>query len=1198
MKYIFTLLLLTSFFTSKAQTPQCIEYHGCGGATVVAYRTDATWTSITYDFQRFQGGSWVTIAQSIENFHLVIPGDITVATQYRTILRNNATSEERISNGVTVDPAKFNNSVIPPKPVITFYWGFNNTAGMNYIEVLPKAGDITGMRPPFTYTIKKKNGAVYDQKISTTGIFFTNNIEVNEEYVINVKDYCGQVDSLAGVHSFVCLPRVIARNCSGASIEFSSFANGQNFNLRQPVSFGVAPLADSINVNDVSQSILSTIDYSFSAGVVSGFTGRRYVVRAKDAYGVLSSFSVVSTGLEPNTPFIRTIGPAAGFCNVFVSLDGSYSESGIRRAGDNQSYTFTPSNTITGIRAGYSYEIVGKDSCGRISAPLIQDFAAFAPKITNVNVDYTGCSNTLTITATSCTNNPEYRLQLFGEAPGAWQSSNVFTHVPGNPNEYHKVFVRDGNSSLDSNFVYVAPLSPQVITDADNGLCGSLYYTHISDVNNGKPPYLYAISYDGINFTPFSSNNYFTNLSPGTYDVIVKDSCGSVFRTTEDEQRQAGTWYYANEIGFKTNCTTNAEEAGGFIRFGIQLANTLFTPVAPPYKYVLKEILSNNGGNIQFGNIVRSGETQDTIFTITGLPGDKHYGIFIRNSCGEFFTAKNRTANDYYVPAGVLPEPVIAINSSNCNAPFFEVNNLPNQGSFAVYKGNDTLGTALSLTSTTASNVLTGGYYTIKIATPDYNGCQWQQLYTQFINTTDSTSAGTFNANLGGICKADSSIIELKNYVIGQTPCGLWNGNIPDSNWVNRDSGQFRTTGLQNGIYQFEFSVQSLCGANLQLRFSIPIDLDNCALSASYTDVLSAGSPAGCKNYGGNEWFDVLDQAGRLQYSINPGDGNSLQQVCWGARFRNSGDNPRAIVLNNSPVYFANRNFYIEPNQLTIGVNPVRFRLYYSNDDIAGFLENLRLLGFPLATTNDLRILKKKAGPGSPVDLDVKAEPGTPMSLYTFITPSVYRLGTGPFANWYFEFEVSSFSEMALVYTPGNVLPVSWLSVTGQLSGAKAIIKWATSSESNTKHFEPEHSIDGISYAKIGVVTAAGNSSHVQRYHFVHGLPVSGKNYYRIKQIDLDGRFTYSSIIILQQRDLKMNIIIAPNPTGNETTLYFTEGGTKTLQLLNMNGSVLLTENIGPNSKHSISLANLSAGIYLLRLQTKNGITTHKIVKQ
>lgn len=181
----------------------------------------------------------------------------------------------------------------------------------------------------------------------------------------------------------------------------------------------------------------------------------------------------------------------------------------------------------------------------------------------------------------------------------------------------------------------------------------------------------------------------------------------------------------------------------------------------------------------------------------------------------------------------------------------------------------------------------------------------------------------------------------------------------------------------------------------------------------------------------------------------------------------------------------------------------------------------------------------------------------------------------------------------------GTVLPVTWLYVNGTRQNNTALIKWATASESNTSRFEIEYSSNGTSFSKIGTVTAASNTNLTQRYEFLHPSPTGGKNFYRIKQIDLDNRFTYSSIIVLEKSDLPTSTFIAPNPVHNETTVYFGEEGSKTLQLINLNGRILYTENISPsNTRHSIKFDKLPPGVYLLRLQTTNGTTTYKIIKQ
>ena len=1201
MKYIFTLMLFALFLTMKAQNPpQSLVYHGCGGATVVAYQGDLRWSSITYDFQRFLGGSWVTIHQSIENFHLVIPGDIVVATQYRTLLRNNATSEERISNGVTVDPAKFNNAVAKPKPVITFYWGTSVTSGSNYVEVLPRAGNIDQMRPPFTYKIKKKNSFVFDQKISTTGIFFTFNIEANQDYVITVTDYCGQIDSVAGAISFAAFGRVTARSCAGASIELSSVASGQNVAFRLPVTFGLAPLADSINANNVPQSVLVGINYTYPAGIATGFTAKRYVVRARDSYGVLSNYSVISTGLAPPNPFIVTIGPSAGYCNFFITLAGNNVESGIRRAGENQPYTFTPGTTITNIKGGFTYDIVVKDSCGIISAPLIESFYTFGPIITDAAVIKTGCNNRLTVTANSCTGNPEYRLQLFDQPAGEWQTSNVFINVPGS-NDYHTVFVRDGNSPVTSRQVYVFPLSANISVNQFNGLCGSLADISVENVNDGTPPFYYAISYDGINFTPFSSNNSFNNLVPGTYDVKVKDSCGNIFRSNKAyQQTQVGDWYYVNETGFKTTCNTINEQEGGFIRFGVQQPYNIFRAITTPYQYQLKEVISSNGNSIQYGKVVRTGQTSDTTFTIGGLQAGKGYGIFITNRCGDPVTAKNRAVNNFFIPLQNLPEPAITVNSSNCSQPFIEVSNLPNGRVIKIFRGRDTTGAGVNLATPTTSTVLEGGYYTIKVHTPNFNGCPWMHLYEAFVSTTDSTSAGIFDVNQGSICKADSAIVQLKNYVIGQTPGGMWTGSIPDSNWINRDSGQFSKSGLVSGMYNFEYNVQTLCGVNQQLTFSLSIDLVGCGLSTSLLDIVSAGSMLGCKNYNGNEWYDVVDGEGRLRFSINPGDGNNLPSVCWGARYRDAFLNPRTITLNSAPLFLASRNFYIEPNQTQIGPNPVKVRLYYSNYDIESLLYYLRNNGYAAASANDLRILKKIAGTGSPVDLEVNIEPSASPSLYSFITPTVHRIETEPFASWYFEFEVTSFSEFALVFTGPTILPVTWLSVTGQIITGKSVIKWSTATEANTTRFTIEHSIGVTGFNELGNLPAAGNSGGTSHYQYLHTTPKQGINYYRIKQTDRDGKYTYSKTVALQYKKDGMPVILAPNPTKNKLMVYLPETTAgSTIIIFNQMGQKILEQPVPVGATQvGVNTSNLTPGYYRLQWLQKHGSQSLPFIKQ
>jgi len=181
-----------------------------------------------------------------------------------------------------------------------------------------------------------------------------------------------------------------------------------------------------------------------------------------------------------------------------------------------------------------------------------------------------------------------------------------------------------------------------------------------------------------------------------------------------------------------------------------------------------------------------------------------------------------------------------------------------------------------------------------------------------------------------------------------------------------------------------------------------------------------------------------------------------------------------------------------------------------------------------------------------------------------------------------------------------EALPVTGFTFSAiKASQNTSLLKWSTLSETANLGFAVEKSINGVNYTQVTFINSSSINGSGAVYQFIDQQPQRGKNYYRIKQIDLDGRFTYSTIIVLHKSDLRTNTFIAPNPVHNETTVYFGEEGSKTLQLINLNGNILRTDKIGPSiNRYTIKLDKLSPGLYLLRLQTTNGTTTYKIIKQ
>ena len=181
-----------------------------------------------------------------------------------------------------------------------------------------------------------------------------------------------------------------------------------------------------------------------------------------------------------------------------------------------------------------------------------------------------------------------------------------------------------------------------------------------------------------------------------------------------------------------------------------------------------------------------------------------------------------------------------------------------------------------------------------------------------------------------------------------------------------------------------------------------------------------------------------------------------------------------------------------------------------------------------------------------------------------------------------------------------NLLPVSWLYVQGQLQNKLSLIKWATASESNTKHFEIEHSSNAIGYSTIGTVAAAGYSSVTKHYQFLQHHPVAGKNYYRIKQVDLDGQFSYSSVIVIDVKDELHTISVWPNPAPQFIKISFSSPQQKkTLRFFNQQGQ-LVQQQILPAGllQQNIDVSKLAAGVYTAQLLTDTGVETIRFIKQ
>ncbi|HHG84243.1 MAG TPA: T9SS type A sorting domain-containing protein [Bacteroidetes bacterium] len=183
-------------------------------------------------------------------------------------------------------------------------------------------------------------------------------------------------------------------------------------------------------------------------------------------------------------------------------------------------------------------------------------------------------------------------------------------------------------------------------------------------------------------------------------------------------------------------------------------------------------------------------------------------------------------------------------------------------------------------------------------------------------------------------------------------------------------------------------------------------------------------------------------------------------------------------------------------------------------------------------------------------------------------------------------------------------LPVVWADFTARPASYGVDLEWATAVETNNDHFLIQRSADGNNFETLVKRRAVGNSSNLSGYDYTDPSPLSGTNFYRIVQVDVDGKQTNSRI---QQVEYVAPIgmswtQIGPNPATDFISLgyYLEHQETISLKLIDLQGRVVMQKEIsGLNGINNVSLdlGAVAKGYYNLLLQNSNGILQKKVLK-
>ncbi len=194
---------------------------------------------------------------------------------------------------------------------------------------------------------------------------------------------------------------------------------------------------------------------------------------------------------------------------------------------------------------------------------------------------------------------------------------------------------------------------------------------------------------------------------------------------------------------------------------------------------------------------------------------------------------------------------------------------------------------------------------------------------------------------------------------------------------------------------------------------------------------------------------------------------------------------------------------------------------------------------------------------------------------------------------------VTSFSPFTLASTSLlNPLPIELLSFTATPNRKVVDLFWQTATEINNDFFTIERSKDGEHFSTLKTVDGAGNSNALINYSDQDTQPLEGISYYRLKQTDFDGNYSYSTIVSVNFNS-NDNIVanIFPNPAFNELTLSLNNNQTCTVSIYNMLGERVLQQQFNENIIH-INIQDIAKGVYSIAISNSEKTELLKFIKQ
>lgn len=178
-----------------------------------------------------------------------------------------------------------------------------------------------------------------------------------------------------------------------------------------------------------------------------------------------------------------------------------------------------------------------------------------------------------------------------------------------------------------------------------------------------------------------------------------------------------------------------------------------------------------------------------------------------------------------------------------------------------------------------------------------------------------------------------------------------------------------------------------------------------------------------------------------------------------------------------------------------------------------------------------------------------------------------------------------------------DLLPIEIVFFNAIPQGEGIELQWQTASEINNSTFTIEKSRDSRTFVSLVEIPAKGELNNITGYEYLDRYPFYGLNYYRLKQIDLGGKVSYSEVIAINNPHTPKKISIFPNPSSDHLIINLNNESPPNqvdLDVYCFDGTQYAKYSFNGNEQVKVDTRQWPSGIYIIRIQLDEEVSTIK----